>query len=260
MDEDVTTLTDEQLNEALTSGIAPEPESVEEEAPAEVEQVEEEVIEEVETQEETPEEVSEEEKPVSRREQLRIQQLLTKYPDLKERVVPTPKNEFIENLDAEPEVIQQLTENSTAQYNAGLDAARAEIRASEWNTMLNIDTPQVLATHKWLNPKDTENFQPAIADAVNAEYLSLVGYDKETGLVSNPGIRYSDFIEARVELSTRLAKAMTAESTKNIVKQTASTGLRPDGSSAKRMNLNQAPQNMTDEELYAAIGQKAPKK
>jgi len=257
MDEDVTTLTDEELNEAVGTGTTPEPESPTEEPVVEepVEEPTEEPIEELPVEEPVVEE-----QPVSRREQLRIQQLLTKYPDLKERVQTPPKNEFIENLDADPEVIRQLTEDRNAQFIAGAETIRAEMKTSEWNTMLNIDTPQVLSTHKWLNPKDTENFQPAIADAVNAEYLSLVGYDQETGMVSNPGIRYSDFIEARVELSTRLAKAMTAESTKNIVKQTASTGLRPDGSSAKRLNLNQAPQNMTDEELYAAIGQKAPKK
>jgi len=255
MDEDVTTLTDEQLNEAVGTGETPVvPESKEEEI-AEVEEQPEEVIEEAEEKTQ-----SEEEKPASRREQLRIQQLLTKYPNLNERVqAPSQKNEFIENLDAEPEVIERLTADNQSQYNAGVAATRAEIRSSEWTTLLNIDTPQVLTNNKWLNPKSAE-FQPAIADAVNEEYLSLVGYDKQTGMVSNPGIRYSDFIEARVELSTRLAKAMTAETTKNLVKQTASTGLRPDGSSAKRMNLNQAPENMSDEELYAAIGQKAPKK
>ena len=63
-----------------------------------------------------------------------------------------------------------------------------------------------------------------------------------------------------MELSTRLAKSMTADTAKNIAKQAAQTGVRPDGSSAKRLNLNKAPQQMTTEELYAVLGQKPPAK
>jgi hypothetical protein len=62
-----------------------------------------------------------------------------------------------------------------------------------------------------------------------------------------------------MELVEEIAGQKNAQSVKNIVKQAAATGLRPDGSSAKRLNLNQSEKTMTLEELYAAIGQKPPK-
>ena len=46
-------------------------------------------------------------------------------------------------------------------------------------------------------------------------------------------------------------KAQTAA--KNVAKQARTTGLRPDGSSAKRLDLNKAPDQMTDEELDAFL-------
>lgn len=215
---------------------------------------------------ENPEEAPAEEKPPSRREQLRVTQLLKRYPELKQAPSqPNPETlDYNQALEADPEVIQQLEADrqraGQAQYQAGVDSTRAEIRTSEWRTLLNFDAPQTEAKYGWLNPKDSENFDPAMADAVNEEYKSVVGYDEQTGLVSRPDIRYSDFVEARVELSTRLAKAMTENTTKNVARQSAQTGLRPDGSSAKRLNLNQAPEDMSIEELYAKIGQAPPKK
>lgn len=260
-------LTDEELNKVVETGEEPEePETLAEE-PAKTDDTPD--------KEEPEESVSakddenpEEEKPPSRREQLRIQTLLKKYGPPENRQSPSqPKPEALDyekSLEADPEVIKQLEAdrqaNGQAQYAAGVEATRAEIQTSEWRTILTYDAPRTEEKYPWLNPGDEANFEPAIADAMNTEYKHLVGYDEQTGLVARPGIRYSDFIDAKVELSERLAKAMTARTSQNIAKQAANTGLRPDGSSAKRLNLNQAPQNMTTEELYAAIGQKQPKK
>lgn len=210
-----------------------------------------------------------EEQPPSRREQLRIQQLLQRYGTPPERTQPAPLQrkdalDYQTALDADPEVIRQLEADrqreGQAQYDAGANSTRAEIQTSEWRTILHFDAPRTEEKYGWLNPNDKANFEPAIADAINAEYKHLVGYDEKTGLVDRPGIRYSDFVEAKVELSTRLAKAMTADTVKNVAKQAAQTSLRPDGSSAKRLNLNQAPEDMTLDELYAKIGQTPPKK
>ena len=63
-----------------------------------------------------------------------------------------------------------------------------------------------------------------------------------------------------MELVEEIAGQKNAQTVKNVTKQAAQTGLRPDGSSAPRMNLNKAPQDMTMEELYASIGQKPPKR
>jgi len=59
-----------------------------------------------------------------------------------------------------------------------------------------------------------------------------------------------------MELADRTAATKTQKSAKNIAKQAAQTGLRPDGSKAKRLDLSKAPEQMSDEELDAFISSK----
>lgn len=268
-DEDVTKLTDEEL-QAKVNGEEPEETEKEvaesadsEEAPSE----EKEEAKEPETQEEPEEpqteepeakQPEEEQKPPSRRETLRIQQILAKREKAQEapQQPSQPRQDVLnyqEALDADPAVIQQLEAdrraNGESQYNRGLQQAQqlAEARsvASEFRTNIKLDYPLVKSKLDKLDPADVE--------ALDIEYLQITGYDTETGLVSNPNIGYAEYVEARYEQAQRLASSMTAETTKNIAKQAAQTGLRPDGSSAKTLNLNKNPENMTDEELYAYL-------
>ena len=116
--------------------------------------------------------------------------------------------------------------------------------------MLNIDAPQVEKEYDMLDPK-SKNFHPAISDAVTKLYLQTVGYDDRTGMVSNPNVRYREFVDSYMEFADEIANTKVATTTKNIAKQAANTGLRPDGSSAKRLNLNQPIENMSDAELKA---------
>jgi len=228
-----------------------------------VEQVEDEVATETPQEEETSEDKGKEEAPApSRRETLRIQQLLKKYgppPETPAYTAPRPNAlNYSDALDADPEVIQQLEADrqatGQAQYNEGLK--RAEYL--NWNTTLKIDAPQVERQFPILNPKSPD-FHPAVADSINKWYLDMSGYDAQSGTVKNPNIGYGDFVESFMELVQETAGQKQVQSVKNIAKQAATTGLRPDGSSVKRMNLNQSPDKMTLEELYASIGQKPPK-
>ena len=97
------------------------------------------------------------------------------------------------------------------------------------------------------------------------KYLRFVGYepgDPAKGIgptVQTPNISYAEFVEAEMEFADELASQKIAKTTQNIAKQAASTGLRPDGSSAKRLDLSKAPEEMTDEELSAAIGASLPR-
>lgn len=208
-------------------------------------------------QEESEQEAPEERQP-SRREQLRIQTLLQKYGDPRSRQAPSqtaPQTrdalDYSTALDADPEVVRQLEADrqrtEQLSYNEGL--RRAE--AIEFKTNIRLDLPLVSEKLNKLDPRD--------AEALDKEYLYTVGFDPQTGYVQNPNIGYAEFIEARIDQAERLAQAMSAQTVKNVAKQAAATGLRPDGSSAKRLNLNQAPQSMSIEELYASIGQKPPK-
>lgn len=221
----------------------------------------EEPAEEVAPVEEEPEETPEEQPP-SRREQLRIQTLLKKYGDPTQRQEAAPSQRpgalnYGEALDADPEVIRQLEADrqagNQAQYNEGLK--RAEYL--NWNTSLKIDAPIVEKKYPILD-KNSPEFHPAVADALNTWYLNMSRYDSESKTVGNPDISYADFVESNMELVEEIAGQRNAQTVKNVAKQAAATGLRPDGSSAKRLNLNQAPENMTLEELYASIGQKPP--
>ena len=216
----------------------------------------------------------------SPREARRIQALIAKMKNGQQAApvaqpAPTPPVEvkpinFRELIDAPDEVYATL-ERAAEEYGKSFTPAPAPVQQApqaqnvdptdslRWEMGLKIDTPRVLAKYDQLNP-ESPKFDPVVADAINMEYLHTVGFDETTGLVANPAISYPEYVEARFELANLLAKEQVQTSTKNVVKQAATTGLRPDGSQSKRLNLNQAPENMTDEELDAIIGQAIPQR
>lgn len=262
MDKDASQMTDEELATAVNPEVEtpvsapteapPEPEVAPEEAPEPTEEVE------AAPQEEDKEEVP---APPSRREQLRIQSLLKKYGPPEQRNSQFKRTDALDYqtaLDADPEVIQQLEADrhreGQAQYNEGL--RRAEFL--DWKTSLKIDAPTIEKTYPVLDAKSPE-FHPAVADAVNNWYLSMSGYDPQTNTVANSNVSYAEFVEGFMELVQETAGQKNAQTVKNVAKQAATTGIRPDGSSAKRLNLNQSEKTMSIDELYAAIGQKPPK-
>lgn len=216
-------------------------------------------------EEETPkeEEVPEEEPKQSRREKLRIVDVLQKYgPPPAQAPVEQPTQpgmDYSQALEADPATVQQLEADRQAygktQFEQGSAQALKQAETIEWRTMLHIDAPQIESKYSFLNPKDEKNFNPAAADALNKMYLGAAGYDDTTKQVANPNIRYADYIDSIMELADELAENKATATTKNIAKQAAKTGIRPDGSTVKRLNLNQAPDKMTDEELDTIINQ-----
>lgn len=226
-----------------------------------------------------PAEPKEPETPPSPREAKRVQALIAKMKMTSQQSAPVPAPaptppaepkpiNFRELIDAPDEVYATL-EKAAEEYGKSLQPAPAPQQQQpqqpvadptdtlRWEMGVKIDTPRVLAKYEQLNP-ESPKFDAVVADALNMEYLHTVGFDETTGLVSNPNISYGEYVEARFELANLLAQEKVETSTKNVVKQAATTGLRPDGSQSKRLNLNQAPENMTDEELDAIIGQAIP--
>jgi hypothetical protein len=203
--------------------------------------------------------------PPSRREQLRIQQLLQKYGPPPERPTsqqPSQSNrqdalDYSQALDADPETIQAFENDrqraAQAQYIQGQNEGLQRAEFLNWNTSLKIEAPVIEKKYPMLD-KNSPDFHPAVADALNSWYLKMSGFDAQRGTVSNPDISYADFVESNMELVEEIAGNKNAQTVKNVARQAAATGLRPDGSSAKRMNLNQAPDKMTLDELYAASG------
>ena len=205
--------------------------------------------------EEEPGEEPEEERPPSRRESLRIQQLLEKLKEKPQTEAPKAQGlDYKTALDADPEVIKQLEADreavARAQYQSGLEQAKS----IQFHTRLEIDAPRVEAKYPQLD-KESASFNPVVANAVNQWYLNTVGYDAKTDTVVNPTVRYSDFVEGIFELADELGSEKTASASKNIAKQAAQTAIRPGGGRTKGLDLNKAPEQMSDEELKAVLAQ-----
>lgn len=264
---DPSTLSDEELDKLIQGD---EPEEAEVEEPTEPDAEEESADEPEATEEGEPEEPEAEEpetpeapKPPSRREQLRIQQLVAKFGNKRpeaspQSIDPSKSLNYAEELDADPEIIKRLEADRQRTADTSYERAETMARTMQWETMLNIDAPQVESKYEMLNPKDEEHFHPVLADSLSKWYLNQTGFDPETRTVANPGIRWSEFVDGVFELADEIASSKVATATKNIKSQAAKTGLRPGGTTSKKLNLNRAPEAMTDEELDAMIGMAIP--
>lgn len=207
-----------------------------------------------------PEGDLEPERVPSRRESLRIQQLLEK---LKEKDTPAAPRQpdgslnYKTALDTDDDTVKVLDDDrrkyGEGLYNQGLEQAKI----IQFQTRLEIDAPRIEAKYPVLD-KDSSDFNPVVANALNQMYLSAVGWDPTTRRVTNANVRYADYIEGLMELSDEVASKKVAQSTKNIAKQASVTGLRPSGGTGKRLNLNQVPGTMSDDELKAVIAQAIP--
>lgn len=205
---------------------------------------------------------AEESKSPTRRENLRIQQLVSKLrrqEDTSQQLTGSEELDYRKTLEAEDEVYKRLESD---RQNYGESRYREGIKQAEsiqFHTRLEIDAPKVHSKYPQFDPESSE-FNPVAANAVNEWYLSQVGFNPSNNTVANSNIRYAEFVDSLMELADEMAGQKVATTQKNIAKQASSTGLRPDGSTAKRLNLNKAPESMTDEELEAVINSALTKK
>lgn len=208
------------------------------------------------TEPEAPE--GEEEQPEalkpSARENLRIREVLAKLKQQPPAQQPFQAQgmDYRQELDADPTVVQQLEADRQRATQEAYSHGLRQAEAVQFHTRLEIDAPKVEAKYPILD-KDSPQFNPAAADAINTWYLQSAGFNPQTNMVSNPNVRYSEFVEGIFELANGIAGEKVVKTAQNVAKQVASTGLRPDGSSAKRLDLSKDPDAMTDEELDAAI-------
>lgn len=290
MDKNPAQLSDDELDatiEALLADTPPE-ETVVEEEPKKPETppadpAEEELPKEEEGKKPAPEQEEEGEKKTeepkkpegepSRREQLRIEKLLQRYPNLQEPKQPeqpqagptTPSIEGLmdldNDLDASDELKARLKADRDAAVKAATEAARKEgsdieqkLATNLFRTRLEIDAPRVEAKYPFLD-KTSDKFNPVAASAMNNKYLHHVGFNREKNTVDRPDVRYAEFVEAELEFAKEVVADEIVDSKKEVIKQAAQTGLRPGGQSPKKLNLNKLPSQMTNEELDAAIAQ-----
>lgn len=265
MADDISQMTDDELDKAIegeevvneqSEDLPDETQEPTEEAPEQpVDSEESSDSDEAQVEETTEEE--EQPKP-SRRETLRVQQLLQKMKQEPSQPKPLEQPQGVnyrDTIEADEEVYKQLEAQSQAYGQQAYSEGLKKAEFLDWRTSLKIDAPQVESKYQFLNPKDKENFHPAVADSLNNWYLGMSGYDANTETVSNPQVGYGEFVEGVMELAEEIANAKVSRTKQNIAKQAATTGLRPDGSQAKRLNLNKAPEDMSDDELDAVLSQ-----
>jgi hypothetical protein len=210
------------------------------------------------TEEEPVDEPTEEpeEPPVdpapSPRENKRIEQLTKKLAESEQRRQDPnqPKNQkpIIGEGDYDLDQINGLARDYGAeQYQAGL----AQANAIAFQTRLEIDVPKIAQKYEVMNP-DAEAYDPGVTILINEEYLKMVGYNPQTGQVQRNDIRYEEFVEAQFEKAARLNSISAAQSTKNLAKQAAKTGMRP-GGAVKKPYQGDDPRKMTDDQLDEII-------
>ncbi len=220
----------------------------------------EETTEDEESEEETDdseEEEPEEEPKVSRREQLRIVQLLEKMKegqaDPQKPTIPDGFLDYGQELEADEDTVTRLSDDrkkfGEEMYNQGLK----QIQATEFRMQLNIDAPRIEAKYPQLD-KNSDKFNPVVAKALNTMFLQQTGFNPETGFVDNPDIRYGDYIDSIFELGDEIATTKLQETTATVRRQASKTGIRP-GGATKKLNLNKAPEDMSNEELKAYLDQ-----
>lgn len=120
------------------------------------------------------------------------------------------------------------------QYEQGIKEAQQYIdplKQQMWADRLEIDGERVKKDWPIMDEGSTE-FDPDFTGEINQKFLNFIGYrqDKDGRVtIERQNVRYSDFVKAERQNIERYASRLNENSTKNIVKQAANTGMRPNG-------------------------------
>lgn len=133
-------------------------------------------------------------------------------------------------MDAPDEVYSQLEQEREQVHNRGYNEGLNKFEAFEFKQNLKTDLPLV--------QEKLSKLDPAAATALDRMYLQTVQYDSNTGVPGVKGIGYADFIDAQLELANSIASNRVIDSQRNIAKQAAQTGIRPDGAGRQGFKIN----------------------
>lgn len=137
---------------------------------------------------------------------------------------------YREVMDAPDEVYQQLEQDRETVRSQARNEVLDEVRRVQFETNLKLDLPLV---QDKLNKLD-----PAAAQALDRAYLQFVGFNPNTGVPAHMDVGYADFIDAQLELAESIASTKVINSQRNIAKQAAQTGVRPDGGGRQGLQIN----------------------
>lgn len=133
-------------------------------------------------------------------------------------------------MDAPDEVIQQLENDRNNVVSQVEDRMSNQIRRSQFEMNLKLDLPLVQDKLSKLDPN--------AAQALDRAYLQFVGFNPQTGVPAVDGVSYAEFIDAQLELANSIATNRVVNTQRNIAKQAAQTGVRPDGGVRQGFQIN----------------------
>lgn len=204
-------------------------------------------------------EEEEELKPVSPRENKRVNQLLDRLAQYEQQNL-SPRGSRQPQGRGQPLIpegeydIDQINEMAQRHgqllYEQGLSTAQAMNIATTFATRLEIDAPKVGSKYTFLDI-ESDDFNPGPTDFINRMYLNTVGYDPQTRVVRNQDLRYNEFVEGFMGVVELVAGGKVAEGARSVAKQAAQTGTRPGG--VAKAYQGDDPSQMTDEQLDAMI-------
>ena len=221
----------EELQEEVQEQEVNDTQDVQEEQAEVVEQ------EEVEEVEETQELSRRQQKAVDRVEaqakELGLTRILDRITQVKQ---PTQRQSNSQGLnyrdvmEAPDDVIQQLEQDRDAVRSQARNEVLDEVRRVQFETNLKIDLPLV--------QDKLSKLDPSAAQALDRAYLQFVGFNPQTGVPAVDGVSYAEFIDAQLELANSIATNRVVNTQRNIAKQAAQAGVRPDGGVRQGFQIN----------------------
>jgi hypothetical protein len=218
------------------------PEETQVDTSAEEQEVEQEAVEEQAdtSNDDAVEEVTEapEEPTVSRREDRRVKNLIEKLQSTGSELRQAKQQQQYKPLDyneGEYDVDQLRADRdqfANQRYEEGQSTAIDLYRQERWQEKLEADEALVASKNPVLD-RNSDKFDPDTTSIVNETYLATIGFDKKTGKVANPNLRYTDFVDGFLYAVERVADSRTADTTTEVAKQVSKAGVRPTASTKK---------------------------
>lgn len=134
------------------------------------------------------------------------------------------------DLEADRKAAQEAARREGVQR--GLSQTSPRLERELWADRFDIDSERV--TTKWdaLNPEKTDSYKPKLEAQLVQKYIAYTGVTRDPqGRISieKPNIRFRDFVDAEMRNLEEYASERNAQSSKNLVRQAANTGVRPNG-------------------------------
>lgn len=118
-------------------------------------------------------------------------------------------------------------------YQRGLSQGTTRQVLENFETKLDIDKDKVAAKWKALdNDPDNALYDDQLEQSLVQQYVAFTGMEKDAQgrlSIQRPNVRFKDFVDAQMLNMERYASSKHTQSSENVHRQAANTGLRPNG-------------------------------